>query len=123
MAISAASQSDPSSRRSVLPVSSRSPFFWLTSGHCATQALAFVHPSPPPAELPPNYFVDDSLLNVTAAQLLGWNSIHYKESGEWDTDHGRVNNLPVKNANGEEINVVTVDDLEGLRDVWKELFL
>lgn len=54
--------------------------------------------------------------------LLGWQAVHYKEAGEWDTDHGRVNNTPVTSG-GKELNVVTVDNLEALREVWQDVFL
>ncbi|KAL7417786.1 Haloacid dehalogenase-like hydrolase-domain-containing protein [Mrakia frigida] len=85
------------------------------------EATAFAFPShPPDTPLPTQYFVDDSLLNITASLDLGFKSVHFKEKGEWDTDHGRVNNLPVKGKEG--LVVTTVDDLEALREVWSEIF-
>ena len=64
--------------------------------------------------------MDDSLLNVTASLDLGYKAVWFKEKGEWDTDHDRVQSTAVPGKEG--TSVTTVDDLEGLREVWAEIF-
>jgi hypothetical protein len=59
-------------------------------------------------------------LNANAAAKLGWNAVHFKEAAEGETHHpiGRIESSPDALP-----SVTTIDDIQALREVWKELFL
>lgn len=71
------------------------------------------------------------MLNVAAALSLGFRAVHFSERGEFDTDQDRlkVDTLTVQPKSGEgelvgaEQEVAVISDLQGLREVWKELFV
>ncbi|KAJ7179041.1 pyrimidine 5-nucleotidase [Mycena filopes] len=68
------------------------------------------------------YFIDDSRINVDAAQALGWGHVvHFCETGLVHVEGGKVKEISEKKG-PESQNVPAISNLEDMRKVWPELF-
>ena len=69
------------------------------------------------------FFVDDSLLNITAAKKLGWgHCAHFLEAGLETVEGGRVKTLASQgHVSLEGIDVIS--SLEDLRTTWPDIFV